>query len=213
MSDPSHFLLKTENLEPVIEIINEFGCQIKLNQTVINTISNQIDNQLCEPNLQLNTDEADPIRHIIQRKYNLQDASSDVNLHPNSKINQLLYDNIQLTKLKRDSITRNKQLLQIIYDYESFILEHILPALRENIYQYQSTNYVDMKLNAVEKIYTRYSKNVQQLSKLIQVFSGIFDLLSQYDTFDKLLSQLEILSILLEPLQLMALNTKLKRPV
>lgn len=200
MSDPSfYFLLKTENVQPLIETVNEFSDQIKLNQVTINSISNQIDSEFKYPNTAGDTtDGTDTIRYLILQKYKLDDIPAETKdhvFHENPRINQLIKDNFSLANLKKQSVFKNQQLLKIIFDYESLIIEQILPSLRNDLNSYKNPNYVDLKFNAVNEIYTRYSMNIEYLTKLIELFSGLFQFLNQYDrSFDQLLDQFEVLT-------------------
>lgn len=200
MADPSfYFLLKTENIQPLIDTVDEFSHQIELNQATINSISTQIDLENTSSNPEKdNSEEKDMIRYLLLQKYKIEDVSIESSqhlYHKNPKINQLIHDNIRLAKLRREGAYKNQELLKIIYDYESLIIEQILPALRNDLSFYKNPNYVDLKFTAVNEIYSRYNINIQYLTKIIKLFSGLFKFLNQYDSlFYQLLNQFEVLT-------------------
>jgi hypothetical protein len=194
-----YFLLKTENIQPLVKTIDEFAKQIDQNQATINAITKHIDTKFLLPNddeTENPDDQNDPLRYILNQKYHLkgpEDEKSPV-YHKNPKINQLIKDNIHLAKLKQQKLYKNNQLLQTIHDYESFIVEQILPCLREDLVGMDSPDFVNYKYSIVREIYARYNMNLHYLSKLIDLFHGMFEFLKQYDDVHyRLLHQFEVL--------------------
>lgn len=195
-----YFLLKTENIQPLVETIDEFSKQIEENQATINAITNHIDTRFKLPNsdkTELPDDDSDPLRYILNQKYQL-DASDDENstvYHKNPKIDRLIKDNIKLAKLKQQKLYKNNQLLVTIHEYESFIIEQVLPCLRKDLVGMDGPDFVEYKYSIVSKIYARYNMNLHYLAKLIDLFHGMFEFLKQYDDVHyRLLHQFEVLA-------------------
>ncbi|CAX40162.1 conserved hypothetical protein [Candida dubliniensis CD36] len=148
-----YFLLKTENIEPLIDIVNRINQEINDNQKLIHSLCLQIDNHGKFPktisnlntNTKTNTNPSlvssidDPLRYLLEYKYNITS-----NPTPNNNNNggggaeddykqSLINDINQLRQLQQNKHLKNQQLLSIIDDYEQEIIIEILPGLRKLI--------------------------------------------------------------------------------
>ncbi|ABN67520.2 predicted protein [Scheffersomyces stipitis CBS 6054] len=266
-----YFILKTENLQPLLEITYQLTEQIESNQTVIDKLCYIADNKIRYPETTINFEkfgltlaedgesdskstesggkddsihekdheitklmasineedekerdqdedvtqgEDDPIRYLLVQKYSLDkielDSTPDLGVFAsNARIAQLVEDNMKLTKIRQIKKYKNQELLKLIYDYERFIVEDILPSLRSELIKLTSTttctsaddkslqDYVELKFELLGKMYQRYTMNVKYLSKLLSYSHALLRYSSdKEDLLYKLSHQFEALEFL-----------------
>lgn len=266
-----YFILKTENLQPLLEITYQLTEQIESNQTVIDKLCYIADNKIRYPETTINFEkfgltlaedgesdskstesggkddsihekdheitklmasineedekerdqdedvtqgEDDPIRYLLVQKYSLDkielDSTPDLGVFAsNARIAQLVEDNMKLTKIRQIKKYKNQELLKLIYDYERFIVEDILPSLRSELIKLTSTttctsaddkslqDYVELKFELLGKMYQRYTMNVKYLLKLLLYSHALLRYLSdKEDLLYKLSHQFEALEFL-----------------
>ncbi|KAG2732530.1 hypothetical protein G9P44_004947 [Scheffersomyces stipitis] len=266
-----YFILKTENLQPLLEITYQLTEQIESNQTVIDKLCYIADNKIRYPETTINFEkfgltiaedgesdskstesggkddsihekdheitklmasineedekerdqdedvtqgEDDPIRYLLVQKYSLDkielDSTPDLGVFAsNPRIAQLVEDNMKLAKIRQIKKYKNQELLKLIYDYERFIVEDILPSLRSELIKLTSTttctsaddkslqDYVELKFELLGKMYQRYTMNVKYLSKLLSYSHALLRYSSdKEDLLYKLSHQFEALEFL-----------------
>ncbi|EGW30605.1 uncharacterized protein SPAPADRAFT_68679 [Spathaspora passalidarum NRRL Y-27907] len=261
-----YFLLKTENIQPLLETVDQLQHEINENHATIKRLSQIIDYKLngfpelkldedvirladsysgnSNDNGHVSVDEAtagrqrelysmnedqeneeeeeeeeeednekdtepesiDPLRYLLEQKYQLPPPIPESSATDPTKLRmqQLLADISHLSKLQRGKVYRNSQLLEIIQEYEEFIMTNLLPQLREQlhglVYDQEISNIkhmVDKKHECVEKIYKKYLNNVQGLCKIIDLNKAVIKFMDVEDGFnDKLSHQLASLEAL-----------------
>lgn len=187
-NSPYYFLLKTENYQPLLELVDQLTAKIKENQSSIDRLVNQIDGNFAFPILPDNSDstpntglekhQSDPLKSLLNQKYNLDEIritdERQFDHIENVKIRSLLIDNEKLRTIKAQKISKNNQLFEIYKEYELFIIETILPALRKDIYQYNAAQLqtikdqeVEAKFEKVDSFWNRYSAYIGTMHNLV----------------------------------------------
>lgn len=183
-SSPYNFFLKTENYQPLINLVNRFSNKIEENQAIIANLTNIIDNKFKLPD-QLNesitpsipTNQELPLSDFLSKKYHLDQIKieDDFLEEPNPK-RQLMIEIEKLKKIKKINDYKNKELFKIYKDYELLIITKILPSLRKDILVYNQ-NYLKslkqdklpLKFDRKTKLWSNYVEYVNSLRKLVSV--------------------------------------------
>lgn len=222
--DPGNFyyLLKTENVRPVVEVLDELSQQLEVNRQLLAQVSHRAD-QLRFPSLvsggeksrdrnstdtdygSVASDDSEPahdaVRHVLNQKYHLDQIISlkfnDKTYDDNREIDLLSKEILALDALLRGKTERNRQLMAIIHDYESFIIETILPALRADVLATRhplDDVLVEKKFAMVSSVYKQYLANIELLDGLVKLFHQLVAVLDKYDdSHYQLLNQFEVL--------------------
>lgn len=106
-----YFLLKTENLNPLIDAINQISEEITHNQTILDSLSSTIikENTLSSSSSSTTTTTNgnniinDPLHYLLEQKYNLPKRSNKLK-NSQEYIEYLLND---INKLKKFNIRKN----------------------------------------------------------------------------------------------------------
>lgn len=143
-----YFLLKTENIEPLIDIVNRINKEINDNQNLIHSLCLQIDNHGKFPDTiasSTNTNASDnsstsiddPLRYLLEEKYNITRSPNPSLTNTTTNLEDykqsLINDITQLRQLQQSKNLKNRQFLSIIEDYEQELNKFILPNLRNLI--------------------------------------------------------------------------------
>lgn len=180
----SFFLLQTENFEPLLKLIDSLNSKIVENQDTIDRLTNAVDHKFDYPDVDKKIEEVkapaaeheDILSLFIQEKYKLDQIKipSDVGQSEIPRVAQLRKDIARLKILRDSNSEKNKQLFQIIQDYEMFIVSDVLPKMRQDIERYRAHLFLDIKLrqldektSAESKLWSNYALYVEQLNRLI----------------------------------------------
>ncbi|KAK6464374.1 hypothetical protein DFJ63DRAFT_333942 [Scheffersomyces coipomensis] len=281
----NYFLLKTENIKPLIDLSQQLNNQIKQNETLLSRLNHLIDHQLKLPHLdeydegvkeigdvmnddeikdgirmekeerrsspeeveeedddeeadklrreQINKsqyDDVDSLRYLLIKKYDLPtnyDDSSNINIDKSKRrIEQLINDNQYLSKLVQFKKDQNQNLFKIINDYETFIIEMILPNLRSDKLSIKHSNdkhndnandnndndndndtsiqaMINKKFSKIDVIYKRYNAIIIKFVTINNLLNNLINLLIQQDNKSHyIIYQLEILQNLKDELMI-----------
>lgn len=136
--NPYQSLLRTENIEPLIGTIEQLNTEVSNNEATLFELCRVLDGDFQFPTSvsKLNESETkkgtnnEALFYLIEQKYNLphsEDESREGRL-------QNLRDQVShMAKLRESKVRKNKELLQLIHDYEDEIMLHILPELRNKL--------------------------------------------------------------------------------
>lgn len=136
-----YFLLKTENLNPLIDAINQISEEITHNQTILDSLSSTIikENTLSSSSSSSTTTTTngnniinDPLHYLLEQKYNLPKRSNKLK-NSQEYIEYLLNDINKLKKIQYQKKLRNKELYKILNKYQDEIINNLLPGLRQLI--------------------------------------------------------------------------------
>lgn len=134
-----YFLLKTENLNPLIDAINQISEEITHNQTILDSLSSTIikENTLSSSSSSTTTTNGnniinDPLHYLLEQKYNLPKRSNKLK-NSQEYIEYLLNDINKLKKIQYQKKLRNKELYKILNKYQDEIINNLLPGLRQLI--------------------------------------------------------------------------------
>ncbi|EER35868.1 predicted protein [Candida tropicalis MYA-3404] len=135
-----YFLLKTENLNPLIDAINQISEEITHNQTILDSLSSTIikENTLSSSSSSTTTTTNgnniinDPLHYLLEQKYNLPKRSNKLK-NSQEYIEYLLNDINKLKKIQYQKKLRNKELYKILNKYQDEIINNLLPGLRQLI--------------------------------------------------------------------------------
>lgn len=135
-----YFLLKTENLNPLIDAINQISEEITHNQTILDSLSSTIikENTLSSSSSSSTTTTNgnniinDPLHYLLEQKYNLPKRSNKLK-NSQEYIEYLLNDINKLKKIQYQKKLRNKELYKILNKYQDEIINNLLPGLRQLI--------------------------------------------------------------------------------
>lgn len=187
-SSPYYFLLKTENYQPLLELVDQLTVKLQENQNSIDRLVGQIDNNFAFPTLPDNDDsapeailtdaETDPLRSLLNQKYRLDEMEladeHQFDHIENTRIRGLLVDNEKLRIIKAQKVSKNAQLFDIYREYELFIVETILPALRKDIYEHTAAQLqgikdqeVPAKFSKVDLLWKRYLDYIGMMHNLV----------------------------------------------
>ncbi|ODV81205.1 uncharacterized protein CANTADRAFT_32435, partial [Suhomyces tanzawaensis NRRL Y-17324] len=192
-----YFLLKTENIQPLIDVVDQITRQINTNQATIQRLTRYVDERVKFPELELeHTSEpareepTDPLRYLLKEKYSLDTMSltknetKELEKIANSRIRQLVLDNIKLQRIQHGNRIKNQALARVVQDYESLIVETILPPLRQELLELgdggldsSARHYMDVKYDKIERIYGRYVANLEALQNLTGVVERLMGFL------------------------------------
>ena len=126
-----YFLLKTENLNPLIDAINQISEEITHNQTIIDSLSSTIIKENTISSATTSTIN-DPLHYLLEQKYNLPKRSNKLN-NSQEYIEYLLNDINKLKIIQNQKKLRNKELYKILNKYQDEIINKLLPGLRQLI--------------------------------------------------------------------------------
>lgn len=119
---------------------------------------------------------ADMLSNFLVDKYKLNEIriSKDIN-HANPRAKSLLEDIERLKILRLTNSKKNRQLYQVIQDYELFIVTDVLPKLRKDIEKCRNEAIVDIKTRQINlkfesegKVWSNYVQYIEHLEKLIK---------------------------------------------
>ncbi|CUM64577.1 uncharacterized protein PRCAT00002184001 [Priceomyces carsonii] len=211
-NNPFDFLLKTESYEPLIDLVDQLSKKIRENEALISKLTYHIDINLELPNVPVtkNDDESDPINiheitcdnleHILNQKYSLGDIKLPRNCEvqeSNPRIKKLIEDNLKLRVLKKQKDLKNRQLLKVINEYDQFITEDILPALRRDVTNYHievnkefKESQLNRKYKTVGLLWQRYVKYFQYLCELTETCKNLVEVLG-FETNEHEISMLQ----------------------
>lgn len=193
-SYPYYFFLKTENYEPLVQLLDKLVYQINENQRIIKRLTTQIDYKFTFPQ-QCTSDEkptaTEPHKTLVDKllidKYHFDEITKFDDMFKdieNETIRQLKVDNEKLKYLKKVKIFKNNELLKIYEDYEVFLVDRVLPPLRDDINNYNKeqstrikTEELTDKTNQQEDLWKSYNDYVEFLHKLLQLSNKIVGLL------------------------------------
>lgn len=192
-SYPYYFFLKTENYEPLVQLLDKLVYKINENQKIIKRLTTQIDYKFAFP--QTYTDEKPTtveahtklVDKLLNDKYHFDEITKFDDMFKdieNETIRQLKIDNEKLKYLKKVKIFKNNELLKIYEDYDVFLVDRVLPPLRDDINNYnkqQSTKIKTVELtdktNQQEDLWRSYNTYVEFLHKLLVLSNKIVGLL------------------------------------
>ncbi|CAK7904826.1 hypothetical protein CAAN1_20S00760 [[Candida] anglica] len=191
------FLLQTENFEPLLKLIDQLSLKVEENQEIIERITKKIDGEFDFPEykpIKLEEDgiekngttttkknkaaSPDILRLFLNDKYKLDqikiDETGGNQKGENDTIRGLRNDIARLRKLRDSNSKKNKDLYQIILDYEMFVVKDILPRIREDIARYQQESTQDIreqqmvaKFTSESKLWEDYNSYVEHLDRLV----------------------------------------------
>ncbi|KSA00324.1 uncharacterized protein AC631_03938 [Debaryomyces fabryi] len=190
------FLLNTENIEPLLELVNKLSRTVEQNAEILNRLTHTIDNDFRFPDLPIDIEntppienETDPLRQLLNQKYKLDDFSIKneiIDKVTNPRIKELLLDNEKLNRLQISKKKTNTELYGIVKDYEMFILETMLPSLRRDIEIYRQeisgdvkVKQIPLKFAASEKLWSRYVTYIAYLDKLSKLCKSLMHMLEE----------------------------------
>lgn len=203
-----YFLLKTENVQPLVNVLDELLVQLKANHELLAKVTAQAD-ALTFPDLvatpQANrttlaaSDGNGGLNYLLNQKYRLDEivARNHKTYSDDPEVDRLEKEIEALAGIHQAKRRRNQQMVKIIHEYEEFIMETILPALRKDVLATGSeidNRLVESKYAMVDAVYRRYVANVDCLSRLIDVGRQLMTVLDKYDdSHYQLLNQFEVL--------------------
>ncbi|KAI5957095.1 hypothetical protein KGF54_000023 [Candida jiufengensis] len=133
----NQFLLRTENLEPLISFTNQLSREIESNNEKLSSICHNLDSSFIDfpediannnsvpPNDGKTTDRL--ISYLLEQKYNIKTPKNEDG--PDEDGADLKSQIESMNQLLGSKIQKNKQLFEIIKDYENTIFAELLPAL------------------------------------------------------------------------------------
>mmetsp|Transcript_9258 Transcript_9258/g.11184 ORF Transcript_9258/g.11184 Transcript_9258/m.11184 type:complete len:231 (-) Transcript_9258:839-1531(-) len=207
------FLLNTENIEPLLELVNKLSKTVEQNAEILNRLTYTIDNDFQFPDLPLDIENTsstengtDPLRQLLIQKYKLDDISIEneiIDKVANPRIKELLLDNEKLNRLQISKKKTNTELYDIVKNYELFILETMLPSLRRDIEIYRQEISGDVKLMQIplkfaasEKLWSRYITYIAYLEKLSNLCESLMKVLDEtQNNKEALLLEQKLISI------------------
>lgn len=207
------FLLNTENIEPLLELVNKLSKTVEQNAEILNRLTYKIDNDFQFPDLPLDIENTsstekgtDPLRLLLIQKYKLDDISIEneiIDKVTNPRIKELLLDNEKLNRLQISKKRTNTELYDIVKNYELFILETMLPSLRRDIEIYRQEISGDVKLKQIplqfaasEKLWSRYITYIAYLEKLSNLCESLMKVLDEtQNNKEALLLEQKLISI------------------
>ncbi|KAK6202955.1 uncharacterized protein RJT21DRAFT_112890 [Scheffersomyces amazonensis] len=240
----NYFLLKTENIEPLVELTHQLNQQVQQNEKRLSQLNYVIDHKLKFPTVgkddgknsegiiskeeaQVENDSTgdsnvDTLRYLLVKKYHLpQDTENEngnenenenenvngddksINISKLDRIRQLARDNEYLNELLRQKKQSNQELARVIQDYEKFIIDIILPKLRQEKLIKSSSGDVsikkmmDEKFSKIDIIYKRYNGIIMKLVSINNVLNDLISVLNHQDNHTHFISyQLEVLKSL-----------------
>lgn len=223
-SQAANFLLNTENYEPLFNIVKQITSGIRENEKILARITNVVDGKVKYPvlaslenfkdsdakesnGLDEGSEEqrGDPLRSILNLKFSAEGIAevSQFNDVENPELRQLLCDNYKLLQIKKSKAEMTRQLVEIIHEYESLLLEKIIPALArdssvwnlENLSKIQKDE-VDQKIMAQKDLWKAYGKYVSSVDKsvhLVEELMQVLDCNVDCKDTERLAMQLKIL--------------------
>lgn len=202
MADPTsypltnyYFLLKTENLNPLIDAINQITDEITNNQIIIDSLSTTIINEnsiITKTTTTINEDSRinDPLHYLLEQKYNLLKSKLELELNGENNLKEykenLLNDIKQLKLIQLQKKIKNKELFKILNKYNDEIINLLLPGLRQLIGNLLNNKYLMIKLLQDKKndivlnqIYNDYLKYVEFIWKIFDKLKILCELMNQ----------------------------------
>ncbi|KAG7661009.1 uncharacterized protein J8A68_005529 [[Candida] subhashii] len=264
-----YFLLKTENIQPLLDIVDQLSNEIQNNQQLITKISQMIDYKyLTYPKLEIseellqavpqfphhdeNTEQEsrieeqnnhhemydidegdeddeedeeeqneerkhsqigepyssypDPLHYLLEKKYDLPPIPEPSSTSK-ERIQQLVRDISQLSSIHKGKLRKNQKLLSVINRYERFIMTELLPSLRDQLSEYNSSlntkQLMENKFENMNKLYSRYLQNVKYLFRLSELLNKLVNFIKLDEDFNHELSfQLNCIDSLINNLKL-----------
>ncbi|CAN3373804.1 hypothetical protein DIURU_004320 [Diutina rugosa] len=203
-----YFLLKTENVQPLVSVLDELSHQLQANHELLAKVTAQAD-ALTFPDLVAPPPPSSPkpeadsansgLNYLLNQKYKLDEivARNTKTYSDDATVDRLHKEIEALAAIYEGKRKRNQQMVKIIHEYEELIMETILPALRKDVLATDSDidhRLVESKFAMVDAVYRRYVANVECLSRLIDVGRRLMAVLETYDdTHYQLLNQFEVL--------------------
>lgn len=211
-SYPYYFFLKTENYEPLVQLLDKLIYKINENQKTINRLTTKIDHDFKFPQ-KFTTDSETPVEthqklvdKLLNDKYQFDkitkfdDQFQDIK---NDRIRQLKIDNEKLKYLKKVNNFKNNELLKIYEDYEVFLIDRILPNLRDDIFDYNKLQFEKIKevelpdkTQQQEQLWQNYHKYFEFLQNLLLLSHKIIGMLDQQLSNDQYVQITQNISIL-----------------
>lgn len=237
-SNPSsyYFLLKTENLESLVVVIDQLSSRLAANQQRIDELTNIVDNEWRYPVIglskqgelfsgeessiirsneasdtskdgdieQSNATEdskeneaiypaqpADSLRYLLKQKYRLDEMEVEPQ-DGSPRVRQLKADIIRLATVQQSKKSKNRELFKILQEYESFIIETILPTLRREVVSLTSLltkdsndlsilNRIDDKFSRLGEVYDKYRQNIVSLMVVVNTYHKLLEYLKLDD--------------------------------
>lgn len=133
-------LLRTENIEPLVRTIEQLNTEVENNEAGLVELCRMLDNDFHFPtnvttmnktNSKEDPDDGDgALFYLIEQKYNLPRSVDDSR---EGRLQNLRNQVNHLIKLRETKIKKNKELLQLVHDYEDEVMLHVLPELRKKL--------------------------------------------------------------------------------
>lgn len=133
-------LLRTENIEPLVRTIEQLNTEVENNEAGLVELCRMLDNDFHFPtnvttmnktNSKEDLDVGDDaLFYLIEQKYNLPRSVGDSR---EGRLQNLRNQVNHLIKLRETKIKKNKELLQLVHDYEDEVMLHVLPELRKKL--------------------------------------------------------------------------------
>lgn len=247
LNNPSsyYFLLKTENLETLIVVIDQLSSQLAANQRRIDDLTRFVDSKWRYPKIELpkqselefsegedpidttngtknerSNDDAnedskdgesernstevneikeqtfdaqpvDALRYLLNQKYRLDEMEVEPQDGP-PRIRQLKADILRLAKIQQSKRSKNRELFKILQEYESFIMEKILPSLRSEVVSLTSLltkdsnnlsilDRMDDKFSKLGEVYEKYNQNIVSLMVVVNAYHKLLKYLDLND--------------------------------
>ncbi|RCK59589.1 hypothetical protein Cantr_07593 [Candida viswanathii] len=179
-----YFLLKTENLNPLIDAINQITQEITHNQTIIDSLSTTITKETGK-STEDDVAVSDPLHYLLEQKYNLPKPA--VPSDSRESYAQNLRDDItHLRRIQRQKKNRNRELVKILEKYQDEISNVLLPGLRVLIGELLSSKnemvrvVEDMKNDVVlNEVYDDYLKYVRFVWGVFEKLKVLVELISE----------------------------------
>ena len=190
-----YFLLKTENLNPLIDAINQISEEITHNQTILDSLSSTIikENTLSSSSSSTTTTTNgnniinDPLHYLLEQKYNLPKRSNKLK-NSQEYIEYLLNDINKLKKIQYQKKLRNKELYKILNKYQDEIINNLLPGLRQliNDILINKNNMIKLledKKNhvVINQIYNDYLNYVRFVWNVFDKLKTLCELMNQWN--------------------------------
>lgn len=174
-----------EKIEPLTKQIEELTRVLEENRRMVSRITSHVDSSFQLPKLDDTPQTANHQEHpdylteYLKSKYHIheievpQSLIDSLNTTDNTVID-LAKDVYRLNKIRNARKNANIELYEIIKEYESFIVETLLPQLRQDIQKYHiqqgtqemKSNHTPRVLSDINKVWENYYQYVNELDKV-----------------------------------------------
>ncbi|CAK9437453.1 uncharacterized protein LODBEIA_P18310 [Lodderomyces beijingensis] len=183
------FLLRTENLQPLVTAVSQLLSETSANQTRLDQICHGIDTNFRFPHQVSVTEPApspspssasaspqhtphtqppqsdDSLTYLIEQKYGYR-RNAEMATSRDSAMDSLSHQISFLKKLKDEKMAINRELYAITQEYETAVFTEILPELRRKLQSEMSSDFVrellELKFAKDADVYRAYVKSKSQ---------------------------------------------------